>query len=183
VRRLYVGLTGLGVLLLLVSLGGPWWNVSLEGGAVVPVPGFASSPLASSLLGVAAAAFGLSLLLRGVWRRVVSLVQVLAVGAAAYAVAGLASRPELAALSEIASLTGVAGAGALDVVVSTEPMALLWVGVLGLVAASGSGLIGVAMPDKPGTSDRYRRSSGTADPQDSIAAWDHLSEGSDPTTR
>lgn len=182
-RRLHAGLTGIGVVVLLASLGGPWWSVSLEGGALVPVAGFASSALASSLLAVAGAAFGLSLLSRGVWRRFVSLLQVLAIGGAAYAIAGLAARPESAALSEIASLTGIAGAGALDVVVRTEPLAMLWVGVLGMVATIGSGLIGVAMPDKPGTTNRYQRSLGDSDPKDSLAVWDRLSEGSDPTTR
>ena len=182
-RRLYAGLTGLGVLALIVSLGAPWWVLSLEGGAQVPVSGLTASPLASSLLAVAAAAFGLGLLLRGVWRRIVSLVQVLAAGAAASTIASLATRPEVAVLSEIASLTGVAGSGALDVVATTEATAMLWVGVAGLVGAMGSGLLGVTMPDRPTATDRYQRSAGEADPKDSIAAWDHLSEGSDPTTR
>jgi hypothetical protein len=182
-RRLYAGFTGLGLLGLIVSLGAPWWVLSLESGARVPIQGLTASPLASSLLAVAGAAFGLGLLLRGVWRRVISAIQVLAVGAAAYALAGLAARPEVGALAEISSLTGVAGSGALDVVATTEATAMLWVGVVGLLGAMGSGLIGVAMPDRPARTDRYKRSVGEADPKDSIAAWDHLSEGSDPTTR
>jgi hypothetical protein len=119
-RRLYAGFTGLGVLALILSLGAPWWVLSLEGGAQVPVSGLTASPLASSLLAAAAAAFGLGLLLRGVRRRIVSLVQVLAAGAAASTIASLATRPEVGVLSEIASLTGVAGSGALDVVATTE---------------------------------------------------------------
>ena len=117
------------------------------------------------------------------WRRVISAIQVLAVGLAAYALAGLAARPEVGALAEISSLTGVAGSGALDVVATTEVTAMLGLGVVGLLGAMGSGLIGLAMPDRPARTDRYQRSVGEADPKDSIAAWDHLSEGSDPTTR
>jgi uncharacterized membrane protein (TIGR02234 family) len=182
-KRLYAALTGVGVLALVVSLGGPWWIVSLEGGAQIPVSGLTASPLASSLLAVAGAAFGLGLLLRGVGRRIVSLVQVLAVGSTGYVLASLATAPETAAVSEIASLTGIAGSGALDFVASTEPTAMLWIGVVGLLGAMGSGLVGVWMRDRPVRTSRYQRSGSSPDPQDSIAAWDHLSEGSDPTTR
>jgi hypothetical protein len=182
-KRLYAGLTGVGVLALVVSLGAPWWIVSLEGGAQIPVSGLTASPLASSLLAVAGAAFGLGLLLRGVWRRIVSLVQFLAAGSTAYALASLATAPEAAAVSEIASLTGIAGSGALGFVASTEPTAILWIGVVGLLGAMGSGLVGVWMPDRQARADRYQRAGGNADPRDSIAAWDNLSEGSDPTTR
>lgn len=182
-RRLHGVLALVGVVALLVSLGAPWWVVSLESGALVPVSGLSASPIASALLAVGAAAFGLGLILRGVWRRLVSLLQALALGSAAYAIASLSSRPEVAALSEIASLTGIAGTGALDLVVETQPSALLWFGVVGLVAATATGVVGVLMPDKAASTDRYRRSFAPADPKDSIAAWDNLSEGSDPTTR
>lgn len=182
-RRLYGALALVGAVALLVSLGAPWWRVTLESGAVVAVSGLTASPLASALLAVAAAAFGLGLILRGVWRRVVSFLQALAVGGAAYAIASLASEPEVAALSEIAALTGVTGSGALDLVQGVQPLAMLSIGVVGLVAATGAGIVGVLMPDRAPSTDRYRRSAGPADPKDSIAAWDNLSEGSDPTTR
>ncbi len=182
-RRLYAVFTLVGVMALVISLGGPWWLVSLEGGAVVAISGLPASPLASSLLAAGAAAFGLGLLLRGPWRRIVSVVQLVAVGGAVYALAQLATRPERAALGEIASLTGIAGAGALEMVTATTPMAMLVVGLIGLVGAMGSAILGVLMPDKAPSTNRYARSVGTADPKDSIAAWDHLSEGSDPTTR
>jgi hypothetical protein len=61
-RRVYAGFTGLGLLGLIVSLGAPWWVVSLESGAQVPIQGLTASPLASSLLAVAGAAFGLGCL-------------------------------------------------------------------------------------------------------------------------
>ena len=182
-KSLYAVLTGVGVLALVVSVGAPWWIVSLEGGAQIPVSGIPASPLASSLLAAAGAAFGLGLLLRGVWRRIVSLVQFLAVGSTAYVIVSLATAPETAAVPEIASLTGIAGSGALDFVATTESTAMLWIGVLGLLAAMGSGIVGVLMPDRRARADRYQRAGGNADPQDSIAAWDNLSEGSDPTTR
>ena len=182
-RRLYGALALVGLAALLISLGAPWWLVTLESGAIVPVAGLTASPLASALLAVAAAAFGLGLILRGAWRRVVSFLQALAVSGAAYAIASLARQPEVAALSEIAALTGVAGSGALDLVQAAQPLAMLSLGVVGLVAAAGAGVVGVLMPDKASSSDRYRRTAGPADPRDSIAAWDNLSEGSDPTTR
>lgn len=182
-RRLYGAVTGVSALALLVSLGAPWWTVTLEGGAVIPVQGLDASPLASSLLAVGVAAFGLGLLVRGTWRRVVSVLQAVAALGAGYAIISLGARPEVAVASDIATLTGIAGSSAMDLVVQTEGTSFLWLAGAGLAAAVASGLVGAVMPDKPARTDRYQRSSGAADPKDSIAAWDHLSEGSDPTTR
>lgn len=181
--RIYVALTLVAVVTLLVSLGAPWWIVSLESGALVPVAGLPASPLASALLAVAAAAFGLGLLLRGAWRRIVSALQTVAVGGATYAITSLARSPEVAALPDVASLTGIAGAGALGLVIGTQPTVMLWIGVVGLVAAAAAGVVGVLMPDRAVAGDRYRRAAASEDPKDSIQAWDNLSEGSDPTTR
>ncbi len=182
-RRLHAGATLVGFFALLVSLGAPWWKVSLESGAIIPVSGLGASPLASSLLAVGAAALGLTLLLRGPWRRLVSIIQGAACAGAAYAVYALSARPEVAVVSQIASLTGVTGASALDAVVGAEAMAFLWVGVLGITASILSGALGAVMPDRAATTDRFQRSAEMVDPKDSVAAWDDLSEGSDPTTR
>ncbi len=182
-RRLHAGVTLVGFCALLVSLGAPWWNVSLESGVIIPVSGVGASPLASSLLAVGAAALGLTFVLRGPWRRLVSILQGISCAGAAYAVYALSGRPEVAVVSEIGSLTGVTGASALDAVVGAQATAFLWVGVLGITASILSGALGAVVPDRATTTDRFQRSAEMADPKDSVAAWDDLSEGSDPTTR
>lgn len=182
-RRLYVGVTLVAGTALLLSLGATWWSVSLVNDSVLPVTGLAASPVASSLLAVCGAAFGLGLLLRGTARRLVSGLQALAATGAAYALVGVAGRPEVAVLAEIVALTGVAGSRALDAVVMAEATGFLWVGAIGVLATALSGVVGGLMPDRPSRADRYQRLVEGDDPRDPIQAWDRLSEGDDPTTR
>jgi hypothetical protein len=135
------------------------------------------------LLAVAGASFGLTLLIRGAWRRAVSALHTLAGLGAGYYLVILAERPESAALVEIAALSGVSGQGALELVASTEPTVFLWVGLFGVAATVLAGALGALMPERENRVDRYAKADKDADPSDSIVAWDLLSGGDDPTRR
>ena len=182
-RRLYVGMSLLAGIALLLSLGATWWSVTLANGVVLPVTGVAASPVASSLLAVCGAAFGLGLLLQGTARRLVSGLQALAAAGVAYALVGVAGRPEDSVLAEIVALTGVTGSRALDAVVLAEATGFIWVAALGVLGTALSGVVGALMPDKASRANRYQRLAEGDDLQDPIQAWDRLSEGNDPTTR
>jgi len=183
VRKLHFILVGVGGLGLFVSLGAPWWYVSLETGVVLPVSGLAVSPPASSLLSAAAAAFLLGLLLRGLWRRAVAALSTGLIGGALALWIGMLTSPELAARGDLTSVTGLAGNQALSFVSETTSTGFLWVGLGAAVVLMCGFILGIFMPDGPPRASRYEIHDGARDSQDPVVAWDRLSSGDDPTDR
>ena len=182
-RRLGLGLWLAGAFLLLVSAPVTWWEVTLVNGSTLPVRGTDLSALAATLLAVSAAAFGASLLFRGVSRRLVSgLSGAAALGAGLVAVPEM-TQPERAVVSDITAQTGIAGMGALDSVVAVSGGNWMFVALGGVTLMVVGGGWGVFSPDAPQRASRYERSAQSYGDGDPVATWDTLTDGVDPTKR
>jgi uncharacterized membrane protein (TIGR02234 family) len=182
-RRLHHLGAGVGALLLLISLGAPWWTLQVPGGLQVVVTGLDSSATAASLLGATAAAYAAALLVRGWGRRTLGALQgVLALGAD-LTWFSVFDAPWLGATTRLTALTGLEGAGALEGVVALGPSGFVWIGVSGAICAVVSGVAGVVSPDSVARQSRWERRGGASQTGDPVATWDSLSEGVDPTKR
>jgi hypothetical protein len=182
-RKAFYGLSVTGALGFLLSLGAPWWIVTLDTGSVITITGLDASPSASSLAAAAGAAFGVGLVLRGLWRRAVHFLQAgLALGAGVvwWQIGDL---PRAVALSDITLLTGLSGQSAFDAVSTTDTTGFLALGIGSALIAVMSGFLGAAMPDSRRRASRYERHGGEDAGDDPVVAWDRLSDGEDPTTR
>jgi hypothetical protein len=182
-RKLHHLMAAIAAVLGLVSLSGVWWTITLPSGASVALTGLEASALASTALGAVAASYGAALLVRGVVRRVLGLVQAGLAGLAGYAWMMVSAAPALGALSEITALTGIAGDAALEGLMVTPAPSFVVMGFLAVAAALVSGLIQVVALDAPTTPSRYDRHASDASGSDPVSTWDSLSEGQDPTKR
>jgi hypothetical protein len=182
-RRGHFALVLAGALVLLVSLPATWWQITLVGGGSIPVSGLDLSALGATLLGVAGAGFGASLLLRGIPRRASMAISTVALGFSGWSYVAAAATPELAAVEMITMRTGVSGAAALELVESPTGSAWLVVALVGLTLAFTGSILGVLAPDSLKRQQRYERFPDVSDDSDGVATWDHLTSGVDPTKR
>lgn len=182
-RRAHYGLSAVAALGLLVSLGGPWWVFRLETGVELSVTGLEASAQGSSLLGAAAAAFGLGFVTRGLWRRLVAVLYSALIAGVTVAWGAVISSPTAVAGTGITALTGLSGNSSLELIVGTSATGFLWVGVTSVGVAFVSGLLAVAMPDRVRSASRYESHSASDEISDPVVAWDRLSDGEDPTKR
>lgn len=182
-RRLHHFSAFVALALLLLALSATWFVIKLPQGPTLQVSGLEVSAIAATLLGAAFAAYAAALLVKGVLRRVLGVLQgVLALGALwAFVVAGEA--PEKSVIAEISSLTGIAGPNALEGVSVVAQSVFIAIGFVGVGLGALSGFLGVFVADSPRRQSRYERSSGSSDANDPVSTWDSLSEGSDPTKR
>lgn len=182
-RALHFLLSGVAVLGLVISLGAQWWVLTLESGLAVAVTGLSFSASASSLLAAAGAAFALGLVLRGWWRRVVTLLYSgLLAGVVTLWALG-AGAPESSARSEITALTGLEGNSVLDFVSLATPTGFFWVGMFSAGMGIVAGIVGVVMPEGVAKKSRYERHDAPDSSGDPVVTWDMLSSGEDPTHR
>lgn len=182
-RRGHFALVLAGALVLLVSLPATWWQITLVGGGSIPVSGLDLSALGVTLLGVASAGFGASLLLRGIPRRASLAISTVALGSSGWTFVVAGATPELAALETITMRTGISGPAALEMVDSPTGSAWLVVALVGLILACAGSILGVLAPDSPKRQQRYDRFPDVSDDSDGVATWDHLTSGLDPTKR
>jgi uncharacterized membrane protein (TIGR02234 family) len=181
-RRVHHLLAGSAVLVLLVALGVPWFSFLLPTGATVVLRGLEASALAATLVAAAAASYGASLLMRGFLRRFLGMLQAVMCGGACVSWLMVLQAPCEQATTQIIALTGLEGSQALAGVTIIGPSWGFIAGLLGVSLGALSGLAGVVAADKEEAPSRYRRASEDAT-HDSVSAWDHLSEGVDPTKR
>ncbi len=171
----------LGILAAALGAGSTWWSLTLTGGGVVGVTGVDSSALLWSVGAVCLAAYGLQAAMRGISRRVAGGVQVAAALVFCAVALSASADPLPSALAGITTLTGIAGVGAAQLVVAIDITGwhLSAVGAGALLAVSG--VLGAIRADRVALASRFERGAGSDSPQDSVSAWDALSDGSDPT--
>jgi len=174
---------GLGVLVGLVGASSVWWTISLSSGAVIFVSGLDASSVVWALAGLAVAAYGASVTLRGVARRITQAVQTLASLGGAYAIMYASAEPLSGALSAITDATGISGAGARDMVDTVSISGSHWISVAGFALFAAGGVLGLVTRSASGGASRYERSARSASLEDSVATWDEMSDGGDPTQR
>lgn len=182
-RRGHFALVLAGALVLLVSLPAIWWQITLVGGSSIPVSGLDLSALGTTLLAVAGAGFGASLLLRGIPRRASMAISTAALGFSGWSFVVASATPELAAVETITMRTGIGGQAALELVDSATGSAWLVVALVGLILACAGSVLGILAPDSPKRQQRYERFPDAGDDSDGVATWDHLTSGLDPTKR
>lgn len=182
-RRASYTLNAIAVLGLLVSLGAPWWNFALDTGTVLSVTGLNASAPGSSLLGAAAAALGLGFVVRGVLRRLVSLLYVALLSGALVSWAEVFAAPTESVRESLTLLTGLSGESSLGLISAVTTTGFLWVGFVSVGTAVIAGIVGIVMPDRVRVASRYESHERSDDSSDPIVAWDRLSDGDDPTQR
>jgi len=166
---------------LLVSLSGVWWTITLPSGGSFGVTGLEVSALGSTLLGAVAAAYGASLLIRGIPRKILGALHAGLAAAVGWAWTEGLSSPLVSSLAEITAATGIAGQGAVDGVDVTAPTGFGVLGFIAVASAVGSGLVGIFAPEPPKKTSRYERRGEDSTAEDPVSTWDSLSEGDDPT--
>lgn len=170
-----------GLVVVALGAGAPWWTVTLLSGATITVTGVDSSALLWSVGAVCVAAYGLQSVLRGIPRRVVAGVQVIAAFSFAAVAWGSAVDPLPSVLSGITSLTGVSGAGAQELVATLTVTGWHFSAVVAGALLVVSGVFGAVRAERVPLASRFERGATSDVPQDSVSAWDALSDGSDPT--
>jgi len=182
-RRLYHLFAVLGLLVAALGSATTWWLASLTSGAVIAVSGTDASALLWSVGAVVLAAYGVQFTLRGIARRVTSALQAAGgVGFAAIA-ASVAADPLSSALEGITAATGVAGSNALLLVEGVELTGWHLSAVLAGILLAASGGLGIWIKDRARSADRFDRHPPSGSVEDSVSAWDSLSDGTDPTQR
>jgi hypothetical protein len=182
-RRLHHSSALVGILSAAFGSATVWWLATLEAGGVVEVTGTAASPLLWSIGAVSLAAYGLQFTLRGFLRRGVGGLQAITALAFAGVALSIAANPLSSTLSGITEATGVAGSNALLLVDSFALTGWHWSAVLAGALLAISGGAALMMPDRAHRVDRFERRSSSGSLEDSVSAWDSLSEGEDPTHR
>ena len=180
-RRYHLLFSGVSILLAILGASTVWWRLSLDGGAVLDIAGTGSSSALWSLGAVAVAAWGLQFTLRGLARRIIAGVQALFGAFFAVLTLLIARTPESTASGAIAEATGVSGSNALLMVSSIELTGWHFsaVGAGGLMAMAG--ILGALAAERPVAGDRFERRLSSGSVEDSVSAWDSLSDGDDPT--
>ncbi len=182
-KQFHVVLSGIAILVAGLGASTVWWRVSLDSGQVVAFSGTESSAALWSLGAVASTSFGLQFTLRGLARRIIASVQAFFGGFFAVLTLLVAADPLSTAASAIAEVTGVSGSNALAMVSSIELTGWHFSAVIagGLMALGG--ILGTLAGDRLVSSDRFKRRSSSGSVEDSVSAWDSLSDGDDPTRR
>ena len=168
--------------LVLLAWTQTWFELVLEGGKVIAVPGQAAAP-ALSALGLASLALVGALSIAGPRVRIALGVLESAIGALIVTVAaGALASPLVASAATITAATAVSGPDSI-----AELVASTGVGIWPVAAIVGGALtaaVGIAVLITggrwPGPSAKYEApaASETGTP---VGAWDSLSDGSDPT--
>ena len=181
--RLAVVLAGILVAgLALLSWTQTWFELVLDGGQFLAVPGQAAAP-ALSALGLASLALVGALAIAGPRVRVALGVVEVAIGGLGIFVAGSAlANPVAASASTVTAATAVSGSESIaaivtSVAVSAWPVVAIAAGALTVVVGLGVLVTGRRWP---GPTKRYEATSAD-DTGTPVGAWDSLSGGSDPT--
>jgi hypothetical protein len=181
--RLTVILAGILVAgLVLLTWTQPWFDLVLDGGQRLSVPGKSAAP-ALSALGLASLALMGALSIAGRGIRIVLGALEAAIGIAIVAATGgVLADPAAASASTITAATAVSGPASIAALISSTTVAL-WP-PLALAAGVLTVLVGAAVLVTarrwPGPTAKYEAApdSDTGTP---VGAWDSLSDGSDPT--
>lgn len=180
-RRLHHAFALVGLLIASFGSATVWWRVQLEAGQTVEVSGTEAGSLLWSVGAVVLASYGLQFTLRGALRRIIAALQTIAgLGFSVLALV-LASAPLPSTLQGITDVTGVGGPNALALVETLQVTGWHFAAVAAGALLAVSGGLGVAMEDRATTKGRFERSASSGSVQDSVSAWDSLSEGQDPT--
>ncbi|HEV8012663.1 MAG TPA: Trp biosynthesis-associated membrane protein [Pontimonas sp.] len=182
-RRLFHLSALAGLLLAAFGSATTWWIATLASGADIDVPGTNASALLWSVGAVVLAAYGLQFTLRGIARRITAVLQAASgIGFSAVALS-VAAEPLSSALEGITAATGIAGSNALLLVDVVEVTGWHFSAVVAGILLATSGVLGTVMGDRVTTSDRFDRHPPSGSLEDSVSAWDSLSDGTDPTQR
>ena len=171
---------------LLLAWSQAWFVLSIDpGSGAAETLALAGDAAAPALIAIALAVMAVAavLALAGPRLRVVlaAAIAILGVGAVAVSVSVLAD-PSTVFEREIAELTGLGGAGASSAILAAASTIWPVVAIIGGAATAVLGVV-VAIVSRHwrSTGRRYERGTTPADPTDSVAAWDAISGGGDPT--
>ena len=182
-RRLHHLLAVLAILSAAFGSATPWWVATLVSGQSVEVSGTSASALLWSVGAVVLAAYGLQFMLRGLVRKLTAALQGVAGVAFTSLAVAVAGNPLSSTLEGVTLLTGVAGESALELVESVALTGWHLMAVLSGVLVAASAALAIFMPDRSASTDRFARHTSTGSVEDSVSAWDSLSDGTDPTQR
>ena len=182
-RRLHHLLAVLAILSAAFGSATTWWVATLVSGQSVEVSGTSASALLWSVGAVVLAAYGLQFTLRGLVRKLTAALQGVAGVAFTSLAVAVAGNPLSSTLEGVTLLTGVAGESALELVESVALTGWHLSAVLSGVLAAASAALAIFMPDRSASVDRFVRHTSTGSVEDSVSAWDSLSDGTDPTQR
>lgn len=165
-----------------IGLGQAWSTLTLTTGQAISLTGTDQAPTAVSLLLVAGAAHGLSLLVYTLAHRLTAVLQGLASSGAIWAMVVSLDETVRRASPEITALTGLAGEETISdlaqsVVLHPIPVGFSLLGAGCFLVASAIGVLHRRLPPQR----RLRFERGRAD--ETGEPWDQLSEGHDPTER
>jgi len=172
---------------LFVAWSQPWVDLTLESELSVEVSGDGAAVVLPALA-IASLALTAALAIVSAWWRallgaLLSVLGILAIVVSARAIGD----PVIAAAAGVTALTGVEGADSVRALVETAeltawPVVAVVVGILSTVVGL---LIAITARWWPRRTQRFERTNATAAPDadDTIGAWDALSDGRDPTAR
>ncbi len=182
-RRLHHLLAVLAILSAAFGSATTWWVATLVSGQSVEVSGTSASALLWSVGAVVLAAYGLQFTLRGLVRKLTAALQGVAGVAFTSLAVAVAGNPLSSTLEGVTLLTGVAGESALELVESVALTGWHLSAVVSGVLVAASAALAIFMPDRSALTDRFARHTSTGSVEDSVSAWDSLSDGTDPTQR
>lgn len=171
---------------LLLAWSQPWFLVSIDPGTgareELVLGGDAAAP-AIIAIALAVMAVAAVLALAGPRLRIVLgvVIALLGVGAVVVSVSVLTD-PSTVFEREIAEHTGLGGSGALDTILAAA--STLWpvlAAGAGAVTAALGVTVAIVARHWRSAGRRYERGGSAADPTDSVATWDAISDGGDPT--
>ncbi len=182
-RRLHHLLAVLAILSAAFGSATTWWVATLVSGQSVEVSGTSASALLWSVGAVVLAAYGLQFTLRGLVRKLTAALQGVAGVAFTSLAVAVAGNPLSSTLEGVTLLTGVAGESALELVESVALTGWHLSAVLSGVLVAASAALAIFNPDTSASTARFARQTSTGSVEDSVSAWDSLSDGTDPTQR
>ena len=173
--------------ILLLAWSQPWFVLEVDpGSGVAETLVLAGDTAAPAIIAIALAVMAVALVLalagprlRILLAAVIGLLGVVAVATAI----GVLNDPASVFEHVVSEATGLGGTGATDAITTATVMIWPFVAIIGGVATAILGaIIAVMSRQWRSTGRRYERGTVAVEPGDSVAAWDAISGGDDPTT-
>ncbi len=173
--------------ILLLAWSQPWFVLDVDpGSGIAETLVLAGDTAAPAIIAIALAVIAVALVLalagprlRILLSAVIGLLGVIAVATAI----GVLNDPAMVFERVVSDATGLGGTGATDAITTATVMIWPFVAIIGGVATAILGaVIAVVSRDWRSAGRRYERGTVAVEPGDSVAAWDAISGGDDPTT-
>lgn len=176
-------LAGLGMFLAALGAGAVWWVITLDTSVEIEVVGSQADPALWSIALVVLASYGLQFVLGRTTRRLIAALQIicsLCVGWLAW----ISPRDlHTSATAQIARLSGISGDNGVELIQNSTVSGWHLAVVMASLLFATSGIFGILRKDMSGQASRFVTNTGQSKVEDSVTAWDALSDGVDPTHR